>query len=99
MLHQANHLRQVSFLIFSVQLVILKTLHWPIGLFLTSADEKYGPFTALRCDNRLVKHIPWSAFKLGDRDWLRVVDARDILRVSNQVYSHFSRLGLVPVTR
>jgi hypothetical protein len=41
----------------------------------------YGPITTLRRDNRLVKHIPWTAFKLSDRDWLRVIDARDILEV------------------
>jgi hypothetical protein len=48
----------------------------------TSADEMYGPITTLRANNRLVKHISWSAFKLSDRDWHRVVDARDILGVS-----------------
>ena len=48
---------------------------------MTSADEMYGPITTLCANNRLVKHIPWSAFKLSDQDWHRVVDARDILRV------------------
>src|SRR5271156_3469352 len=42
----------------------------------------YGPITTLRRNNQLVKHIPWSAFKMSDRDWTRVVDARDILGVS-----------------
>jgi hypothetical protein len=46
-----------------------------------SADEMYGPITTLRHDGRLVKHIPWTAFKMLDRDWRRVVDARDILEV------------------
>jgi len=41
----------------------------------------YGPITTLRHDNRVVKHIPWSAFKMSDQDWCRVVDARDILKV------------------
>jgi len=53
-----------------------------MGLFMTSADAMYGPITTLRRDNRLVKHIPWSAFKMSDQDWTRVVDARDILGVS-----------------
>ena len=53
-----------------------------MGLFVSSADAMYGPITTLRCDNRLVKHIPWSAFKMSDQDWTRVVDARDILGVS-----------------
>ena len=57
-----------------------------MGLFVASADEMYGPITTLRHDNRLVKHIPWSAFKMTDRDWTRVVDARDILRVSTHIY-------------
>ena len=43
----------------------------------------YGPITTLRRNNRLVKHLPWSAFKLADEDWARVVDARDILGVSS----------------
>jgi len=51
----------------------------PIGVFLTSADEMYGPITTLHGESRQVKHIPWTAFKLSDRDWHRVVDARDIL--------------------
>ena len=41
----------------------------------------YGPITTLRRDNQPVKHIPWTAFKLSDRDWHRVIDARDILEV------------------
>ena len=48
---------------------------------MTSADEMYGPITTLCANNHLVKHIPWSAFKLSDRDWHRVVDAHDILGV------------------
>ena len=39
----------------------------------------YGPITTLRGERRQVKHIPWTAFKLSDRDWHRVIDARDIL--------------------
>jgi len=48
---------------------------------MTSADEMYGPITMLCANNRLIKHIPWSVFKLSDQDWHRVVDAHDILRV------------------
>lgn len=59
----------------------------PIGLFLSSADELYGPITTLRRDNRVVKHVPWSAFKLADTDWHRVVDVRDILKVCEGNYS------------
>jgi hypothetical protein len=35
----------------------------------------------LRRENCIVKHIPWSAFRLADNDWQRVVDVRDILMV------------------
>ena len=41
----------------------------------------YGPITTLRRDNSIAKHIPWTAFKLSDVDWCRVIDARDILGV------------------
>ena len=53
-----------------------------MGVFVTSANEMYGPITTLCANNCLVKHIPWSAFKLSDQDWHRVVDACDILGVS-----------------
>jgi hypothetical protein len=53
----------------------------PIGLFLLSADKIFGPITTLRRDNHVVKHVPWSAFKLTDSDWQRVADVRDILKV------------------
>jgi hypothetical protein len=49
----------------------------------------YGPITTLRRDNKIVKHIPWSAFKLTDFDWIRVVDARDILGVRNIFLTKF----------
>jgi hypothetical protein len=42
----------------------------------------YGPITTVRRENRVVKNIPWSAFKMVETDWTQVVDARDILGVS-----------------
>jgi hypothetical protein len=48
----------------------------------------YGPITSLRHNNRLVKQIPWSAFRLTEEDWARVVDARDILGVIFLIPSH-----------
>ena len=56
-----------------------------MGLFMTSADQMYGLITTLRHDNRLMKHIPWTAFKMTDLDWVRVVDACDILGVRMSV--------------
>ena len=57
-----------------------------MALFVASADEMYGPITTLRRNNHVVKHIPWSAFKMGEQDWTRVTDARDILGVSNCIF-------------
>jgi hypothetical protein len=35
-----------------------------MGLFMTSADQMYGPITMLCHDNCLMKHIPWTVFKM-----------------------------------
>ncbi|KAF8198603.1 hypothetical protein BJ912DRAFT_845440, partial [Pholiota molesta] len=58
--------------------------------FIASADEIYGPITTLRRNGRLLKHIPWSAFKMLEDDWIRVIDARDILGDSNRIQQYFS---------
>ena len=81
MLDQANTLCQVFLIISILFLFYVLILFKPIGLFLSSADEIFGPITTLRRENRVVKHLPWSAFKLADTDWQRVMDARDILGV------------------
>ena len=52
----------------------------------------YGPITTLQREGHLVKHIPWTAFKMLDRDWRRVVDARDILEVGIPFSSDGHRL-------
>src|SRR6267378_7263946 len=71
-----------------------------MGLFVTSADAMYGPITTLRRDlNRLVKHIPWSAFKMSDRDWTRVIDARDILGVSSFNFTSVTSSNVFPSIR
>jgi hypothetical protein len=80
MLDQADKLRQVREALFLCS-VSFTYVFQPIAMFLASADDLYGPITTLRRENRLVKHIPWSAFKMADRDWTRVVDTRDILKV------------------
>lgn len=97
MLDQANKLRQVnhSFVRFTYSKAVLQ----PIGLFVTSADAMYGPITTLRRDNRLVKHIPWSAFKMSDRDWTRVIDARDILGVSSFNFTSATTSNIFPSIR
>jgi hypothetical protein len=82
MLDQAYRLRQVNLNMFILFILCSHFIeNKPIGLFLSSADELFGPITTIRGDNRVVKHVPWSAFKLADSDWQRVVDVRDILKV------------------
>ena len=66
-----------------------------MGVFVTSADQMYGPITTIRRENRLVKHIPWTAFKMTDLDWVRVVDARDILGVCMLVSIQESKLIII----
>jgi hypothetical protein len=41
----------------------------------------YGPITTLCRNGCIVKHIPWSAFKITDTGWNQVIDACDILGV------------------
>lgn len=53
-----------------------------ISLFISGADQLFGPMTTVRKNGRLVKHIPWSAFRLDDEDWQRVNDVTEILAVS-----------------
>jgi hypothetical protein len=57
------------------------TLIQPIDLFLKSADSLFGPITTICRNGRVKKKIPWSAFTLMERDWERVADVRDILKV------------------
>ena len=52
-----------------------------IGLFFSSADEAYGPMTTIHHDGWICKHIPWSAFKLLDSNWQKVLDVKNILEV------------------
>ena len=54
----------------------------------------YGPITTLRRNaTRVTKHIPWTAFKMLEQDWQRVVDAHDILWV--RIPHHFLKLKLI----
>jgi hypothetical protein len=56
-----------------------------IDLFVGSADQLYGPITTVHTDGQVIKSIPWSAFRCSNRDWTRVLDARNILAVSVSV--------------
>ena len=48
---------------------------------MTAADDLFGPITTIRANGKVVKKIPWSAFRLSDSDWVRIEDVRLILQV------------------
>jgi hypothetical protein len=53
----------------------------PIGLFVSAADHRYGPISTIRCNGRVLKHIPWAVFTITESDWERVRLVCDILAV------------------
>ncbi|RDB23356.1 Zinc finger BED domain-containing protein DAYSLEEPER [Hypsizygus marmoreus] len=61
-----------------------------VNLFISAADELFGPITTIRREGHVVKHIPWAAFKLSETDWDRVRDMKDILLDSKKVLHYFS---------
>jgi hypothetical protein len=63
-----------------------------MAMFITSIDQIYGPIMMLYHDNCLVKHISWTAFEMKDLDWIRVINAQDILRVHTLISMQESRL-------
>jgi hypothetical protein len=52
-----------------------------ITLFVSTADQRYGPITTIRRNGRVVKHIPWTVFAITETDWERVKQVCDILAV------------------
>lgn len=52
-----------------------------INSFVATADDKFGPITTIRRDGKVVKKIPWLAFRLDEADWRRVRLCADILAV------------------
>jgi hypothetical protein len=85
MLHRAFELRQVCGHYCSTR-VSITCPRQAIKLFLSTADEKFGPITTLRRQGAVVKHIPWTAFMFTESDWTRVVNARAILEVSGSTF-------------
>jgi hypothetical protein len=53
-----------------------------INIFISTADELFGPVTVIQRNGKLVKNIPWTAFTFKNADWERVNDAREIIAVS-----------------
>ncbi|KAF8152434.1 hypothetical protein B0H34DRAFT_755203 [Crassisporium funariophilum] len=50
----------------------------------------YGPITTLHRKNQRTRDTPWSAFKLMDNGWIKVVNACNILADSNNIQQYFS---------
>jgi hypothetical protein len=50
----------------------------------------FGLITVLCRDGQVFKKIPWSAFKISEMDWVRVLDAKSILEDSNHIQQYFS---------
>jgi hypothetical protein len=73
--------------------------HWQaIESFVATADQMFGPITTVRKEGRVIKNIPWIAFRFSNRDWSRVLDAKNILEV--RFYMLFTCcLRLTDVTR
>jgi hypothetical protein len=81
MLDRAHKLRAVSHISLHPPL-LSNDISQPVNLFISSADQLYGPITTLRREGRVIKHIPWMAFALDTLDWDRVLRAQEILSVS-----------------
>lgn len=59
-------------------------------MFISSADELFGPITTIRRPSHAVKHIPWTAFAFTNRDWERVNDTRIVISDANDMQQIFS---------
>lgn len=65
-------------------------------MFVSAADELYGPITTIRRDGRITKNIPWTAFQTEKHDWGRVADVKNILAVRANRSPFISCLDTVP---
>lgn len=70
-----------------------------INQFVSVADDLFGPITIIRKDGKIVKKIPWSAFKFAAVDWERVKDCKVILEVRQYVLFLKTLLMLINRTR
>ncbi|KIM57749.1 hypothetical protein SCLCIDRAFT_129722, partial [Scleroderma citrinum Foug A] len=62
----------------------------PINLFISSADELFGPITTIRHMGHPVVHILWSAFALNVSDWEHINDVHGIVSDANKLQQSFS---------
>ncbi|KAH7903215.1 hypothetical protein BJ138DRAFT_1020984 [Hygrophoropsis aurantiaca] len=65
-------------------------LRQPINLFISTADQLFGPITTIRRHGRVVKHILWTAFTLKEADWERPNETHVIISDANNIQQYFS---------
>ncbi|KAG1736230.1 hypothetical protein EDB19DRAFT_1910373 [Suillus lakei] len=66
------------------------TIQQVINIFISTADELFGPVTVIQHNGKLVKNIPWTAFTFKNTDWEHVNDAREIIADANNIQQYFS---------
>jgi hypothetical protein len=69
---------------------LLTQIQQAINLFVSSADELFGPITSVRCGDSPTWHIPWTVFALKPSDWERVNDICRIIADANVIQQYFS---------
>ncbi|RDX52411.1 hypothetical protein OH76DRAFT_1316067, partial [Lentinus brumalis] len=67
--------------------------------FLDVADRRFGPITTIRRDGKIVKKIPWSAFRLDDDDWERVKLCTELLDDATRYLHAFFKDGVPTLHR
>ncbi|KAF9230993.1 hypothetical protein BU15DRAFT_82948 [Melanogaster broomeanus] len=65
-------------------------LRQPVNLFISSANELFGPVTSHRRPGQPTKHLPWTAFTMTPSDWERVNDVYLIISDANSIQHIFS---------
>ncbi|KIM50460.1 hypothetical protein SCLCIDRAFT_34272 [Scleroderma citrinum Foug A] len=65
-------------------------LHQPINLFISSADELFGPITTICCNGQVAKRIPWSMFTFKVSNWEHLNDVHSIIADANNLQQSFS---------
>lgn len=60
---------------------------------MATAEGKFGPITEIRRNGKVVKRIPWLAFRLEEADWRRVKLCADILAVTPSIFHGYSAVA------
>ncbi|KAI1782028.1 hypothetical protein LXA43DRAFT_907023 [Ganoderma leucocontextum] len=91
MLKGAYNLSEASQTVYSPSFNCLLTrVLQPIDSFVATAEAKFGPITTIRQNGKVVKKIPWNAFRLEQEDWARVKLCIDILEDADKYHQVFS---------